>query len=187
MTGCDTVLIVDDDKDVRESLRALLESAGHTVRTYLSARSLLADDIAGCGCLIMDIRMPDMDGLELQAEVARRGLGLPVVMMSGHDDIILAIRAMKAGAIDFLIKPFDNGAILASVDMALKLLERPAGAYGRRHGGAAKPRIAYASRTRRLRAPGGRSLEQGRRRQAQHLEPDSRGSQTTRLPEAERP
>jgi two-component system response regulator FixJ len=121
MTRSQTVLIVDDDKDVRDSLRALLESTGHAVNTYAGAKSLLSDDIAGCGCLITDVRMPGMDGLELQNEIVRRDISLPVIVITGHGDIPLAIQAMKAGAVDFLVKPFDNDTILASVAMALKL------------------------------------------------------------------
>ena len=121
MTCSETVLVVDDDKDVRDSLRALLESVGHVVNTYMSARSLLSDDIAGCGCLITDIRMPGMDGLALQKEIVRRDIGLPVIIITGHGDIPVAIQAMKAGAVDFLVKPFDNDAILAAVAVALKL------------------------------------------------------------------
>jgi two-component system, LuxR family, response regulator FixJ len=124
MTDSNTVFVVDDDKDVRDSLRALLESAGHNVNTYLSAKALLSDDIAGGGCLITDIRMPDMDGLELQNEINRRDIGLPVIVITGHGDITLAIRAMKAGALDFLIKPFNNDAILTSVALALQSSSR---------------------------------------------------------------
>jgi two-component system response regulator FixJ len=120
MNRKEIVLIVDDDKDVRNSLRALLESAGHAVNTYASAKSLLSENIAGA-CLITDIRMPGMDGLALQKEIARRDIGLPVIVITGHGDIPLAIQAMKAGAIDFLVKPFDNDTILASVATALAL------------------------------------------------------------------
>jgi len=98
-----TVFIVDDDADVRDSLRALLESARFRVDDYASARAFLTAYTPECGgCLVADIRMPDMDGLALQEEVARRQTGLPVIIITGHGDIPLAVRAMKAGAIDFI-------------------------------------------------------------------------------------
>lgn len=114
------VFVVDDDPDVRDSLRMLLESAGHRVKAFASARKFLDDDTARDGCLIADIRMPDMSGLELQEEVVRRGLPLPVIIITGHGDVPLAVRAMKAGAIDFIEKPFDDERILASIQHAME-------------------------------------------------------------------
>jgi two-component system, LuxR family, response regulator FixJ len=120
-----TVLIVDDDVDVRESLRALLESAGHPVREFDNANKVLADSTISQGaCLIADIRMPDMDGLQLQEELNRRQIGLPVIIMTGHGDVPLAVRAMKAGAVDFLEKPFDGEFMLDTVRRALALSEQ---------------------------------------------------------------
>jgi two-component system response regulator FixJ len=114
------VLIVDDDTDVRDSLRALLESAGFQVRDFDSAKKVLADGGVRQGaCLIADIRMPDMDGLELQEELKRRGIGLPVIVVTGHGDIPLAVRAMKAGALDFIEKPFNGEMMLESVKRAI--------------------------------------------------------------------
>jgi len=118
------VFVVDDDADIRDSMRLLLEVAGFKVRNFTSARQFLADDSAKNGCLIADIRMPDMSGLELQEEVARRHLDLPVIIMTGHGDVPLAVRAMKAGAIDFLEKPFDEEKMLASVRRALEIGSR---------------------------------------------------------------
>jgi len=115
----DPVLIVDDDADVRDSLRALLESAGFEVRDYDCARSVLADTRLGEGvCLIADIRMPDMDGLALQEELVNRRIGLPVIIVTGHGDVPLAVRAMKAGAVDFIEKPFDDELLLQSIGRA---------------------------------------------------------------------
>jgi two-component system response regulator FixJ len=120
-----TVLIVDDDVDVRESLRALLESAGYPVREFDNANKVLADSTISQGaCLIADIRMPDMDGLQLQEELNRRQIGLPVIIITGHGDVPLAVRAMKAGAVDFLEKPFDGEFMLDSVRRALALSEQ---------------------------------------------------------------
>lgn len=114
------VLIVDDDTDVRDSLRALLESAGFHVRDFDSAKRVLDDrEIHQGACLIADIRMPDMDGLELQEELKRRGIRLPVIVVTGHGDVPLAVRAMKAGALDFIEKPFDGELILESVKRAM--------------------------------------------------------------------
>lgn len=119
MNSTAPIVIVDDDRDVRESLKVLLEAAGHAVHVYNSAKAVLADDISGAACLIADIRMPEMDGLELQQEIVRRGYLLPVIVMTGHGDVPLAVRAMKAGAADFIEKPFSADEILLSVRTAL--------------------------------------------------------------------
>jgi len=112
-------LIVDDDLDVRDSLRALLESSGFTVREHDSAKAVLSDPALGSAlCLIADIRMPEMDGLQLQEELNRRKTVLPVIVVTGHGDVPLAVRAMKAGATDFLEKPFDEELLLAAVQRA---------------------------------------------------------------------
>lgn len=111
-----TILVVDDDEDVRESLCALLESAGFAAKQFDSATRFLAEYASGSGdCLIVDVRMPDMDGLQLQEELRKRGLSLPVIIVTGHGDVPLAVRAMKAGALDFIEKPFDDNVLLASV------------------------------------------------------------------------
>jgi two-component system response regulator FixJ len=113
------VFVVDDDPDVRDSLRLLLESAGHRVKVYSSAKAFLDDKTSHVGCMIADIRMPDMSGLELQEEVVRRGIPLPVIIITGHGDVPLAVRAMKAGAIDFIEKPFDDEHLLNSISRAM--------------------------------------------------------------------
>jgi two-component system response regulator FixJ len=122
------ILIVDDDADVRDSLRALLESAGFEVRDFDSAKAVLADDsVAQGACLIADIRMPDMDGLTLQEELVRRKVGVPVIIVTGHGDVPLAVRAMKAGAVDFVEKPFDDELLLQSIKQALELRKESRG------------------------------------------------------------
>src|SRR3954466_12315412 len=114
------VFVVDDDADARDSLCALLESAAVTAEAYDSARAFLDAYRPGRpGCLIADIRMPDMDGLELQEELNRRDAGLPVIVVTGHADVPLAVRAMKAGAVDLIEKPYDDELLLASVRRAL--------------------------------------------------------------------
>jgi len=120
----DHVFVVDDDADIRDSMRLLLEVAGFKVRSYNSAKHFLADDHPKHGCLIADIRMPDMSGLELQIEVTRRHIDLPVIIMTGHGDVPLAVQAMKAGAIDFIEKPFDDDLMLASVRRAMEVGSR---------------------------------------------------------------
>lgn len=116
-----TILIVDDDEAVRDSMRALMESAGYAVRDYSTAKDFLNEPVPPDSCLITDIRMPEMDGLQLQQEINKRGLDLPLVVMTGHGDVPLAVRAMKAGALDFVEKPFDDELMLASVRRALQI------------------------------------------------------------------
>lgn len=119
MSNDATVFIVDDDADVRDSLRALLESANYKVNDYGSAKAFLAEPVKSCGCVIVDIRMPDMDGLELQEELVKREAGIPVIVVTGHGDVPLAVRAMKAGATDFIEKPYDDELLLQSVRRAM--------------------------------------------------------------------
>ncbi len=115
------VYVVDDDAAVRDSIRVLLESAGYGVKDYERATLLLADECPPGSCVIADIRMPEMDGLELQVEFARRNLATSVIIITGHGDVPLAVRAMKAGAIDFIEKPFEDELLLASVRKALEI------------------------------------------------------------------
>ena len=119
--GLPTVHVVDDDAGLRDSLRLLLEASGLSVATYETATEFLsvAIDPAG-GCLLTDIRMPDLDGLELQRRLAARPTRLPVIVMTGHGDVPLAVRAMKAGAVDFLEKPFTDVQLLTAVQRALE-------------------------------------------------------------------
>jgi two-component system response regulator FixJ len=115
-----TVFVVDDDADVRDSVCALLESAGLVSEPYDSALAFLAAYEPGRhGCVIADVRMPDMDGMALQEELLKRGSNLPVIVVTGHADVPLAVRAMKAGAADFIEKPFDDEALISSVRRAL--------------------------------------------------------------------
>ncbi|MBL6852946.1 MAG: response regulator transcription factor [Alphaproteobacteria bacterium] len=127
MTSELLISVVDDDAGVCDSIRLLLESADYAVKTYASARQFL-EDKRTIACLIADIRMPEMDGLELQQEIVRRGSGLPVIMITGHGDVPLAVRAMKAGAVDFIEKPFDDEQLLTSVKRAIEIGHRTRGA-----------------------------------------------------------
>lgn len=115
----DLVHVVDDDAAMRDSLRVLLESAGFAVRTHDSAKGLLAITPGPSGCVLTDVRMPEMDGLELQVRLKENDVRLPVIVMTGQGDISLAVRAMKAGAVDFLEKPFDETRLFAAVRAAL--------------------------------------------------------------------
>lgn len=115
-----TVFVVDDDAAVRDSLEMLLKVAGFGVSAFASAVRFFSDAQLNAGdCVITDIRMPDMDGLALQQELIRRGSRLPVIVITGHGDVPLAVQAMKAGAVDFLEKPFARDALLAAVRNAL--------------------------------------------------------------------
>jgi two-component system response regulator FixJ len=114
-----TIHVVDDDEAVRDSLRFLLEPEGLAVRTYESATALLSADLPPTGCVLTDFRMPGMDGLQLQAYLAGRGICLPVIVMTGHAEVTVAVRALKAGAIDFLEKPFEERELLDAVKRAL--------------------------------------------------------------------
>jgi len=115
------VHIVDDDEAVRQSLAFLLGSAGLAVRLYDSATAFLAglSGVKG-GCLITDLRMPGMTGLELLHALRAKACGLPAIVITGHGDVPLAVEAMKAGAIDFIEKPFDEEEILNAVHVALE-------------------------------------------------------------------
>jgi two-component system response regulator FixJ len=116
-----TVFVVDDDDAVRDSLSILLESAGYRAEPHASGHSLLeAIGPGASGCIIADVRMPGMDGLELQRALAQRGIGLPVIIMTGHGDVPIAVRAMKAGAVDFVEKPFAEEAMLGAIAAAMQ-------------------------------------------------------------------
>jgi FixJ family two-component response regulator len=120
-----TVFVVDDDDDLRESLTWLLESAGLRVKTHPTAQEFLNgyDPEAPC-CLVLDVRMPGLSGLDLQEELTRRGVPPPIIIMTGHAEVPMAVRAFKGGAIDFLQKPFSDQVLLERVRQALDLDRR---------------------------------------------------------------
>ena len=114
------VFIVDDDEAMRNSLRWLIESVGRTGETYESARAFLENHYPGrSGCLLLDVRMPGMSGLELQSQLESHDIRLPVIILTGHGDVGMAVKAMKAGALDFIEKPFDDELLLAAIEKAL--------------------------------------------------------------------
>jgi two-component system response regulator FixJ len=115
------VHVIDDDEAVRESLTFLLKTAGHTVRTYENATAFLRDDPKGkAGCIVTDVRMPDVSGIDLLHRLKELNVSLPVIVITGHGDVPLAVEAMKSGALDFLEKPFDDDALLNAVNVALR-------------------------------------------------------------------
>lgn len=126
MSADQLIYVVDDDEAVRDSLSLLLEVRGYTVRSFASATEFLAAvPSLRPGCLIADIRMPEMDGLELQQRLIERALPFPLIVITGHGDVPLAVRAMKAGAIDFIEKPFAAETILDSTAAGLARLGEP--------------------------------------------------------------
>lgn len=121
MTNETPIFVVDDDAAVRESLKALLETEGLSVETYGSGQEFLdAYDPSRRGCLLLDVRMPDMTGLELQQKLAARPHKLSIIIITGHGDVPMAVNAMKAGAVDFIEKPYSDETILGSVNNALE-------------------------------------------------------------------
>jgi two-component system, LuxR family, response regulator FixJ len=119
--------VIDDDAAVRESTDFLLRSAGLTVKTYDSAAAFLdALPTIGSGCIITDVRMPGISGIDLLRRLKEMQVQLPVIVITGHGDVPLAVEAMKSGAVDFLEKPFDDDVLLASVRTALNRSEASA-------------------------------------------------------------
>lgn len=119
------VHVVDDDNGVRASLKWLLESVGLQVRTYENGRDFLDTAQPGTpGCVLLDVRMPQLGGFELQAELAARGFLLPVIFLTAHGDIPMTVRAMQGGAYDFLEKPFNDQALIEKVQAALRMSQR---------------------------------------------------------------
>jgi two-component system, LuxR family, response regulator FixJ len=120
-----TVFVIDDQKAVRDALGEMLSVFGFRVETYVSADSFLADASPRLGCIVADVRMPGTDGIELTRELARRDISLPVVLISGHADVPMAVAAIKAGAEDFIEKPIDDVQLVAAINRGMaRLLER---------------------------------------------------------------
>lgn len=124
MTDTQTVFVVDDDRDFRESLSWLLQSANLTCRAFESGEAFLQHYAGEPGCLLLDVRMAGMSGLALQQELNNRHYALPVIMITGHGDVAMAVQAMKNRAVDFIEKPFDDEALLHLVRETLLRSER---------------------------------------------------------------
>jgi two-component system, LuxR family, response regulator FixJ len=146
------VHIVDDDEAVRRSAGFMLRTSNFLVKTYASGTDLLSVKNLPKGCVLLDIRMPEMDGLEVQAELHRRGLLHPVIIMTGHGEIGLAVQAMKAGAIDFIEKPFEKAVLIGALDEGFARLE---------HAGSAKARAEAAETKLNVLTPREREVLQG--------------------------
>ncbi len=114
--------VVEDDQPMRDSLVELLEEAGYKARAYANGEELLARGTAAePGCVVSDLRMPGIDGLTLVRRLRADGSGLPLILITGHGDVPMAVNAMKAGAVDFLEKPFEPDALLGAIAMALRI------------------------------------------------------------------
>jgi two-component system response regulator FixJ len=118
------VYVIDDDEAMRDSLNFLLDSAGFAVTLFETAQQFLdALPQLAIGCVVSDVRMPGIDGIELLKRLKAQQRGFPIVVMTGHGDVPLAVEAMKLGAMDFLEKPFDDGRLIAMIEAALRLAE----------------------------------------------------------------
>jgi two-component system response regulator TtrR len=121
MTNYSTVFIVDDDQAVRDSLKFLVESNGRAAQTYASAKAFIDGynpDMPGC--VLLDVRMPEMSGFELQKEMQKRQITIPIIFISAHGTVPAAVRALKLGASDFVMKPFNNQVLLEKIDQAIE-------------------------------------------------------------------
>lgn len=119
------VHIVDDDDAVRRSVAFMLKHAGYRTESYLSGAGFLKEaSKAERGCVLLDVRMPEMDGLEVQQEMVARGVDMPVVILTGHGDITIAVKAMRAGAVNFIEKPYEKEALLNAIEEAIARLDR---------------------------------------------------------------
>jgi RNA polymerase sigma factor (sigma-70 family) len=118
--GQATIFVVDDNASMREAIQSLLESAGFRAETFGSAQDFLRHKLpAGPNCLILDVLLPGLNGLEFQSELKRAHINIPIVFISGHGDIPMSVRAIKAGAVEFLTKPFKDEDLLNAIQQAL--------------------------------------------------------------------
>lgn len=122
-----TVFLVDDDEAIRHSASFMLRHAGYSVKTFPDGIVFLdqvSDELDGC--ILLDVRMPGMDGLEVQGVLNRRGINMPVIILTGHGDVPVAVEAMKGGAIEFLEKPYEKQALVGAIESAFALLDNQA-------------------------------------------------------------
>ena len=125
-----TIHLVDDDEAIRRSASFMLRTSGYLVKTYASGIEFLEGAAeAAPGCVLLDVRMPGMDGLEVQKALRERGIFLPVIVMTGHGDIGVAVQAMKGGAVDFIEKPFEKSTLIGAIETGFERLEQA----GQRH------------------------------------------------------
>jgi len=115
------VFVIDDDESIREALKSLIRSVGLSVKTFASARDFLESSRPDVpSCLILDVRMPGLSGLDLQRDLAEGNIHIPIIFITGHGDIPMSVRAMKAGAVEFLTKPFRDQDLLDAIQQALE-------------------------------------------------------------------
>ena len=124
MTLTDRIVhLVDDDEAIRRSASFMLKTSGFIVQTFVSGSELLKQRELAPGCILLDVRMPDMDGIEVQQALHARGVTFPVIVMTGHGDIDVAVQAMKHGAVDFIEKPFEKAVLLAAIEEGFARIE----------------------------------------------------------------
>ncbi len=129
MTSQKFVHIIDDEDSVRRSTSYMLKTSGYAVETWASGAGFLKDArSAEEGCILLDVRMPGTDGLEVQRTLAERGIAMPVIIMTGHGDVSIAVQAMKAGAVDFLEKPFEKMVLVDAIERAFDRVRSAEGA-----------------------------------------------------------
>ena len=142
------VHLVDDDEAVRRSAGFMLKTSGYKVSAYPSGVELLKEgkDLPQ-GCILLDVRMPEMDGLQVQEALKERGIGHPVIVMTGHGDVTVAVQAMKAGAVDFIEKPFEKAVLLSAIEEGFSRIEHA----GRSHARAEEAQVRLQALTPRER------------------------------------
>ena len=117
------VHLVDDDEAIRRSASFMLKTSGYVVQTFVSGSELLKERELAPGCILLDVRMPEMDGIEVQQALHARGVSFPVIVMTGHGDVDVAVQAMKHGAVDFIEKPFEKAVLLGAIEEGFARLE----------------------------------------------------------------
>jgi len=134
MTERRMIHIVDDEEAIRRSASFMLKTSGFDVQTWPSGVAFLKEvRNVEPGCILLDVRMPQMDGLEVQQALSANGVAMPVIVLTGHGDISIAVRAMKAGAVDFIEKPFEKAKLLEAIEAGFAQLENKAGRATRGH------------------------------------------------------
>jgi len=136
--GSRVVHLVDDDESIRRSVSFMLRTSGYVVKTYASGVEFLGDPKAIVpGCILLDVQMPEVNGLEVQKRLREQGILLPVIVMTAHGDVTVSVQAMKAGAIDFIEKPFEKATLVGAIEDGFGRLEQS----GRRHARAEEARV----------------------------------------------
>jgi len=132
MTDRKLIHIVDDEEAIRRSASFMLKTSGYAVETWATGVAFLKDiRHVPQGCVLLDVRMPEMDGLDVQQALLERGVTMPVIILTGHADVSIAVRAMKAGAVDFLEKPFEKAVLIAAIETAFDRVGKADGAAAR--------------------------------------------------------